>query len=56
MSVALNLQSIVVGGITTGLRKLDSMGKRDLKNTMKAFFLKKKLGHGRNFSYFFLGK
>ena len=43
MSVALNLQSIVVGGITTGLRKLDSMGKRDLKNTMKAFFLKKNL-------------
>lgn len=42
MSVALNLLSIVVGGITTGLRKLDSMGKRDLKNTMKAFLKKKK--------------
>lgn len=44
-----------MGGITTGLRKLDSMGKWDLKNTMKAL-KKKKLGHGRNFSYFFLGK
>ena len=52
MSVTLNLLSIVVRGITTGLRKLGSTGKRDLKNTMKAFFKKKTLGLGRNFSFF----
>ena len=58
MSVTLNLLSTVVGGITTGLRKLGSMGKRDLKNTMKAFFKKKPWPWQKFFifSYFFLSK
>ena len=56
MSVTLNLLSTVVGGITTGLRKLGSMGKRDLENTMKAFFKKKTWPWQKLFifSYFFL--
>lgn len=48
----LNLLSIVVGGITTGLRKLGSTGKRDLKNTMKAFFKKKLMALAEIFHFF----